>query len=343
MLFHAGSLWRLNQAGLLPKLNRVSSVSGGSLTAGVLGMNWGGLAFDSNNVGQKFEDMLVKPVRLLASHTIDVESVLTGLVTGSVAHRVADAYRKYLFGNKTLQDLPDNPRFVINSTNIQSKALWRFSKPYMRDYRVGEVKNPNIQLAVAVGASSAFPPILSPVELDLKESDYTPNSGEDLQHPPFTTQVLLTDGGVYDNLGLETAWKRYKTVFVSDAGGVYGAEANPKRDWLNHTKRVMDLIDNQVRALRKRQVVDSFISGDRAGAYWGIWTDITHYQLSDVLPCPTEQTNKLANIATRLKGLEPDLQQKLINWGYAVCDAALRKHYDTSLPKGAFPYPGGVG
>jgi NTE family protein len=343
MLFHAGSLWRLNQAGLLPKLDRVSSVSGGSITAGVLGMNWGSLRFDSNGVAPNFEDQLVKPVRLLACHTVDAGSILTGLITGSVAHRVADAYRKYLFANKTLQDLPDKPRFVFNATNVQSKALWRFSKPYMRDYRVGEVKNPKVELAVAVGASSAFPPVLSPVELDLKESDYTPNSGEDLQRPPFTTQVVLTDGGVYDNLGLETAWKRYKTVFVSDAGGVYGAEEDPKRDWLNHTKRVMDLIDNQVRALRKRQVVDSFVSGDRTGAYWGIWTDITHYQLPDPLPCPKNQTDKLANTATRLKAMEGDLQQKLINWGYAVCDAAIRKHYNPGLPKGAFPYAGGVG
>src|SRR5215468_7699634 len=107
MLFHVGCLWRLNQAGLLPKLDRISSVSGGSITAGVLGLNWGSLAFDGNGVAQKFEDLLVKPLRTLASHTIDVSSVLTGLLTGSVAHKVADAYRKYLFGHKTLQDLPD--------------------------------------------------------------------------------------------------------------------------------------------------------------------------------------------------------------------------------------------
>ena len=30
---------------------------------------------------------------------------------------------------------------------------------------------------------------------------------------------MLTDGGVYDNLGLETAWKRYETILVSDGGG----------------------------------------------------------------------------------------------------------------------------
>src|SRR5437867_2725601 len=40
MLFHVGALWRLNDLGYLPKLNRVSSVSGGSITAGVLAMNW---------------------------------------------------------------------------------------------------------------------------------------------------------------------------------------------------------------------------------------------------------------------------------------------------------------
>ena len=44
MLFHAGCLWRLNQLGLLGKLNRISSVSGGSIIAGLLGMNWKDLA-----------------------------------------------------------------------------------------------------------------------------------------------------------------------------------------------------------------------------------------------------------------------------------------------------------
>src|SRR5262249_61574641 len=34
MIFHVGVLWRLNEAGLLGSLKRVSSVSGGSITAG---------------------------------------------------------------------------------------------------------------------------------------------------------------------------------------------------------------------------------------------------------------------------------------------------------------------
>jgi NTE family protein len=40
MLFHLGALWRLNDAGMLPELKRISSVSGGSITAAVLGLKW---------------------------------------------------------------------------------------------------------------------------------------------------------------------------------------------------------------------------------------------------------------------------------------------------------------
>jgi len=343
MVFHAGVLRRLNDGGYLPNLDRVSSVSGGSITAGVLGLSWSKLSF-VGGVSANFEELVIKPIRTLASHTIDVGSVLSGVFgVGTVADRVADAYRKYLFGKSTLQDLPDRPRFVINSTNVQSKSLWRFSKPYMWDWQVGKVPNPKLELAVAVGASSAFPPVLSPVELDLNESDYEPNTGSGLQKSPFTTKVVLTDGGVYDNLGLETAWKRYQTVLVSDAGGVYGPEPDPDRDWFNHTRRVFDLIDNQVRSLRKRQVIDSYKSAVRTGAYWGIWTDIANYEISPTLPCPVARTNVLAGTPTRLKGLDDDLQNRIMNWGYAVCDAAMRRHVIQSWTVPAdFPYPGGV-
>ena len=345
MVFHAGALIRLNDSGLLFRLDRVSSVSGGSITAGVLGLAWSRLQFDVSGVARNLDEVVIQPIRKLAAHTIDVSSVLLGVFgPGTVADKIASYYRKYLFQNATLHDLPDRPRFVFNATNVQSKALWRFSKPYMRDWRVGEVRNPRVELAVAVGASSAFPPVLSPVELDLKESDYEPNSGDGLQRPPFTTQVVLTDGGVYDNLGLETAWKRYDTILVSDAGGLYAAEEDPDRDWLNHARRVLDLIDNQVRSLRKRQVIDSFQNGLRKGCYWGIWTDISNYQLPTAMNAPYAKTAVIASTPTRLKALDSPSQQKLMNWGYAVCDAAIRRHFDTSLSAPAgFPFPGGVG
>jgi NTE family protein len=345
MMFHAGALLRLNECGLLGRLGRISSVSGGAIAAGLLGLGWARLKFSTNRVADNFDEIIIQPLCRLAEHTIDVPAVLWGVFgSGTVANRIARYYRKYLFEEATLQDLPDNPRFVFNATNVQSKALWRFSKPYMRDWRVGKVPNPKLELAVAVAASSAFPPALSPIKLDLRDSDYEPNSGDGYQRPPFTTQVILTDGGVYDNLGLETVWKQYETVFVSDAGGLYHAEEYPHRDWLRHTHRVLDLLDNQVRSLRKRQVIDAFKAGLRKGCYWGIWTNIANYQLPTALNAPYAQTAVIASIPTRLKALDSSSQRKLMNWGYAVCDAAIRKHFDANLPPpGGFPFPGGVG
>jgi NTE family protein len=341
MLFHVGTLWRLNEAGLLGKLDRISSVSGGSITAGMLGLKWSKLAFNGAGIAQQFRAEVVDPIRQLAGKTIDATAIIGGtLLPGTIGDKVSSAYAKHLFGDATLQDLTDKPRFVINATNVQSGALWRFMKPYMRDYRVGEVKNPTVSLSDAVAASSAFPPALSPVTLDLESSDFTPNSGKDLQREPFTTEVVLTDGGVYDNLGLETAWKRYITILVSDGGGKMEAEAEPKHDWARHSYRVLNLIDNQVRSLRKRQIIESFKNGSREGAYWGIRTNIADYHLVDPLDCPFERTMALAQTPTRLKRLEPVLQERLINWGYAVCDAALRKHVNPTLPRPAdFVYP----
>jgi NTE family protein len=345
MVFHAGVLLRLNELGRLNRLDRISSVSGGSITAGVLGLNWNRLTFDSNDVALNFRELVLAPILKFASHTIDTGSILSGVLgPGTVADKIVNEYRKHLFGNATLQDLPDFPRFVINATNVQSKALWRFSKPFMWDWRVGKVAKPSVEIAVAVGASSAFPPVLSPVELELNDSDFEAGTGDGLQRPPFTTKVILTDGGVYDNLGLETAWKSFKQILVSDAGGVYGAEEDPDRDWFNHTRRVYDLIDNQVRSLRKRQVIEAYKQKVRTGTYWGIWSDIRKYPAQNTLPCPIDKTAAIAGTPTRLKSLEESLRRRLINWGYAICDAGIRAHVDSSLPAPTgFPLPGGMG
>jgi NTE family protein len=345
MLFHAGSLWRLNDAGYLSRLDRISSVSGGSITAAQLAIAWPELGF-AGGVAAGYVERVVAPLRRLAAETLDRAGIVRGILTpGSIGEKVAASYKQHLFGERTLQDLPDEPRFIINATNLQSAVLWRFSKPYMWDYRVGKVENPTVELATAVAASAAFPPFLSPVRLKLDNAAYTPGTGDDLQRPPFTTDVVLADGGVYDNLGLETVWKRYKTVLVSDGGGHVAAREKPGGDWLRQFPRILSVIDSQVRALRKRDVVGLYKLGLRDGAYWGIRTHIGDYKLADALPCDPVLTTRLADTPTRLARMDPALQERLINWGYAVTDAALRAHVDTSLPApGGFPYPAsGIG
>ena len=350
MLFHLGCLWRLNDAGLLGTMRRISSVSGGSITAAVLGMTWTELGVapakpqaDKNT----FLTLLVEPIRKVASTTIDEGAILGGVfLPGTVSEHVADHYDSLLFQGKTLQDLPDDdsgPRFVINATNVQSGVLMRFSKPYMRDYRVGQVLRPSLPLALAVAASSAFPPVLSPCEIDLGKYGlkFEPaGTSEDLNFAPYTTDLVLSDGGVYDNLGLETVWKRYKTIFVSDGGGHYDPEPKPHHDWARHSYRVLNLIDSQVRALRTRQVIQLLTDGARHGSYWGIRQNLETFGPAAVLSCPVDRTTALAAVPTRLKKIEPDLQERLINWGYAVCDASLRSFYDPNLSRPpAFPYP----
>ena len=343
MLFHLGALWRLNEAGMLREFKRISSVSGGSITAGVLARAWKQLNFDTRGVGVAFGPKVVDPIRKLSARTIDTHAIIGGaLLPGTIGDKLTNSYRRYLFEGTTLQDLPDEPRFVFNATSVQSGVLWRFSKPYMADYRVGMVPNPKVELAVVVAASSAFPPVLSPVELELDPREFRAESGLDLQEEPYTSQVVLTDGGVYDNLGLETVWKRYKTVLISDGGGLLTPEADPKRDWGRHSYRVLNIIHNQVTALRKRQAIQSFIATDdeHNGTYWGINSQVADYHLDDALPCPEERTVELAATPTRLKRLEPVHQKRLINWGYAICDTAVRKYVKPTLTRpSGFPYP----
>src|SRR4051794_28627309 len=91
MLFHAGCLWRLNELGLLSKLKRISSVSGGSIIAGVLGMNWQALDFKPGAGSARFQDLLIKPVRQIASTTIDEGAIFGGIfLPGTISDHVAD-------------------------------------------------------------------------------------------------------------------------------------------------------------------------------------------------------------------------------------------------------------
>jgi len=346
MLFHTGVLWRLNEFGVLPKLKRISSVSGGSIIAGQLAMKWDQLNFSSGSAVD-FKEQVVDPIMQLASRTIDIWAGLKGVFWfGSVGSYVARSYKKYLFGDTTLRqttskDPQNSPFFIFNSTSVQSGVLWRFTRDYMWDYRVGKIVNRTVPLATAVAASSAFPPFLSPLTLQFRPSDFVPNSGKDMQDDRFRQKVVLTDGGVYDNLGLETVWKNFMTVLVSDAGGGFNIEQTPRHNWFSHTYRTLNTIDNQVRSLRKRQVVDSYVAGIRTGSYWSIHSDMpTDYNAPHMLDCPVGRTTELSKVSTRLGKLDTLMQQRLINWGYAIADAAMRKFVDTTLiPPQDFPFP----
>jgi NTE family protein len=103
MLFHIGTLWRLYDAGVLGTVKRISSVSGGSITAALLGLRWGRLSFRPAATNDDFVPRVVEPIRRLADQTLDVAGVIGGiLLPGTIGDRIAYAYADHLYGESTL-------------------------------------------------------------------------------------------------------------------------------------------------------------------------------------------------------------------------------------------------
>ncbi|MGC9964229.1 MAG: patatin-like phospholipase family protein [Syntrophobacteraceae bacterium] len=341
-LFHLGSLWRLNELGYLRKLDRISSVSGGSITSGVLALRWDKLSF-TDGITLDFDEKIVKPLRDFCACSIDGPAIGEGALIPwkSISEVIQEKYSEHLFGKATLQDIPDVPRFVFNTTNLQTGNDFRFSKPYAGDYRLGLIPKPTTLLSFAVAASSAFPPFLSPAILMVDAKSFTKVEGADLcGNEAYCSRLYLSDGGVYDNLGLETAWNRYRTILVSDAGAPMKVDEEVQTVWHSQALRAMDIATNQSRGLRKRALIDDFTRSERKGTYWGIKTDISAYGLSNSLPCDPKKVMPLAGIRTRLNPFSEEEQCRLINWGYALCDAAMRRFVlqDVQMPDPKWPY-----
>jgi NTE family protein len=289
-----------------------------------------------------------------------VGDIVSGLLPWtSAAQQVAASYDNLLFHNFKLSGMPDQPQFVFCATNMQTGVNFRFSKPYAGDYVIGRLANPDLALSTAVTASSAFPPFLSPLVLTLPAGSFTDWPGQtDGTSPavdlvPFRAKVLLTDGGVYDNHGLEPIVKRYMTLLVSDGGAPFQRTPDVATDPIRQLQHVFDITDNQVRSLRRRDLIARYEAATQAklqptqtdpyarlGTYWGIDTDPTSAAPADALTCSSADAHRLAGLATRLSDLGEALSKQLINWGYAICDRCIRKYYVLSpTPGPAWPYP----
>jgi NTE family protein len=116
-------------------------------------------------------------------------------------------------------------------------------------------------------------------------------------------------------------------------------------------RRILDVTDNQVRALRRRDLINSFIRGNRIGdeskltddarmgAYFGIDTDPRKVNPPNALDCNPDLTHKLARVGTRLSDLGETLSKQIVNWGYAVADRSIRANYSGKLTATAARLP----
>ena len=220
---HVGALWRLNDG------------DAGTLSGSRRGIDRNGVSARQRSLVPDSVATAFGRGRPIAGSSRSIATVLTGWVTfRPIANALADLYDRHLFHGLTLQGLPDDeagegPRFVFNATSMQTGVLFRFSRDHAGDYLVGRIDRPDLPLSHAVAASSAFPPMLSPIVLHVPPGTFVAGSGKELQIQPYTSRVVLTDGGVYDNLGLEAVWRRFRRILVSDASAVLRPIPVPSR------------------------------------------------------------------------------------------------------------------
>jgi NTE family protein len=340
-LFHLGALRRLNELGILSQMDRISAVSGGSIIAAHLAkvvQPWPA----SGEVFADWEQRVAVPFRRFVSRDIRTGPLLRRLLApwrwfsaGVPVQALAALYAKQVNDMK-LSDLPQRPEYIFCATNMVSGVNWTFQRDEAGDYVFGSVRAPvrgRWTVGTAVAASSCFPPVFDPMPMHLSPDDVTGGSIEPSRRW-LAAHIRLTDGGVYDNMGLEPVWKRSRLVLVSDGGAPFTFSASP-RPW-HRIKRYTDIVTQQARALRKRWLISNYVAEVMSGTYWGVTGHTQHYSQATTHPYSEEFVDEvISRIRTDLDAFSEAECGVLENHGYALADAAARTHISTMATRDA--------
>ena len=235
--FHLGCLRALHDRGLLEKVKVVSTVSGGSII-GACFAYWGvefaefdrrivrilrkgfnksiaRSVFFSQETPKIMATLLCTAVPTLVLGTVRIGlrliRIITGLPTrktenwltflsqslpiwGSLTTAFENALQRNVFGNTMLPDVKrPGVEVVINACDLRTGTAFRFGSQASGGWRYGRITENNIPLAKAVAASAAFPLMLPPL---VDEFRFERAGAVAMK------KVVLTDGGVFDNLGV---------------------------------------------------------------------------------------------------------------------------------------------
>ena len=140
-LFHLGALRRLNETGVLAKLDTISSVSGGSIMAAMLATHapWP-VSTGAPIPSDAWERDVAAPVRRFASRNLRTPAMLRRLLrpwnTSAGVQGLVAGYAARL-SNATLASLPERPRFVFCATDLCYGVNFVFERDRVGDYRLG--------------------------------------------------------------------------------------------------------------------------------------------------------------------------------------------------------------
>ena len=292
-LFHAGTIIRLNESGLLPRLRTISSVSGGSFAGGALAAVWDRLEPDERGRMGNLESVYIEPLREFCRHDRRTGALVTGRLNpfnwsklASADHSATDLFsdvlEDHLVGSLQLDHLArikmnGGPDFLFNACCLQTGVNFVLSGERVGDYQIGYAKQPAIRLADAIAASAAYPLVFPPLVLRFPKGAFVNGRLSGPEQVSIARRVLLTDGGVYDNLGLEPVWKSHAIVLCSDGGKPSQIEPDSGSAIAARVSRTVEIFSDQALSLRKRWLIQQFQTGALGGAYWGLRTDISGY------------------------------------------------------------------
>ena len=284
MLFHLGVLRHLAEVGLLSRVSRLSTVSGGSLLIGLI-LQETNLRWPTDT--EFLSDVYTSLRRKLCKRSLQWGAARQLLRPWnwrfllSRSNLLALALQKEWNVAGRLADLHVDPEWSINGTTAETGRRFRFKRDSIGDYTLGYAGTGNFPLASALAVSAAFPGGFGPLSLDTTRFDWQKrHSWDDPAESAGTVKLKhqrlhLYDGGVYDNLGLEPVFDAGRGVpkhegdfiLVADAGAPLstGFNAWALNPW--RLKRVSDIMSEQARSLRVRTFMHYLQQRADRGAY----------------------------------------------------------------------------
>lgn len=214
MAFHLGCLRALHDLGVLDHIAGLSTISGGSVVGAYYAYTPGKsfIEFESDIRGflrKGFSRAIIaelfKPgnaCRSLANVVTASANVLGRVIAKrppkcrarrSRTDLFEDILRHRLFPNLKMGSPRRGMEIFVGACDLRTESGFRFGNAASGSWRLGRLIQSNIDVALAVAASAAYPLFLP--ALDRNWVFY--KDGVETEH-----RVLLSDGGLYDNLGV---------------------------------------------------------------------------------------------------------------------------------------------